>query len=80
MCLALPAAFFVSPPEKIRRTDGTPVKIQPFASWKAEARSWWACLSDKRILILLPYLFYYVSTLLQSRLHKADNVLPSNLI
>ncbi|RPD63304.1 MFS general substrate transporter [Lentinus tigrinus ALCF2SS1-6] len=59
MCLALPAAFFVSPPEKVRRTDGTPVKIQPFASWKQEARSWWACLSDKRILILLPYLFYY---------------------
>jgi hypothetical protein len=59
MCLALPASFFLSTPDTVVRSDGTKPQAIPFAGWKAEIKSWKECLLDKRILILLPYLFYY---------------------
>ncbi|BGP44377.1 hypothetical protein JCM10450v2_000188 [Rhodotorula kratochvilovae] len=59
MCLALPVAFLLPSPDKIERSDGTKVQLHAFRSWSEEVRGLWQTLSDRRVWILLPFLFYY---------------------
>ncbi|OGE56920.1 hypothetical protein PENARI_c002G07048 [Penicillium arizonense] len=53
-CLAVPLAVFLSPPEKVQRTDGSKVKIVIQGSWRAEMVELWKVCKRKEILLLLP--------------------------
>ncbi|KAI1300839.1 MFS general substrate transporter [Xylaria venustula] len=52
------AAFFLSPPEKIRRRNGTKVQVSKQVSNLEELRSLWDVLKRKEFLLILPYFLY----------------------
>ncbi|EEB88906.1 hypothetical protein MPER_13065 [Moniliophthora perniciosa FA553] len=52
-CLSVPVALALSPPEKVRRKDGT--KVQPAkVTLKQTFIDLWRCLQRREILLLLP--------------------------
>lgn len=53
-CLAVPLAYFLSPPEKVQRADGSKVIIRGEKSFKAEFRALWQASKRKDIILLLP--------------------------
>ncbi|KAJ5317472.1 hypothetical protein N7508_001980 [Penicillium antarcticum] len=53
-CLSVPLAIFLSPPEKVQRTDGSKVKIVIQGSWRAEMVELWKVCKRKEIILLLP--------------------------
>ncbi|KAI7776590.1 hypothetical protein LA080_004795 [Diaporthe eres] len=53
-CLAVPLAYFLSPPEKVQRADGSGVIIRGEKSFKAEFRALWQASKRRDIMLLLP--------------------------
>ncbi|EIT79455.1 hypothetical protein AO1008_01940 [Aspergillus oryzae 100-8] len=53
-CLAVPLAWFLSPPEKVQRSDGSKVRIVLQDSWRAEMRELWKLSCRREVLLLLP--------------------------
>ncbi|PLB47191.1 MFS general substrate transporter [Aspergillus steynii IBT 23096] len=53
-CLATPLAIFLSPPEKVQRSDGSKVKIVVQESWRAELRELWKLSCRKEVAMMLP--------------------------
>ncbi|KAE8324466.1 hypothetical protein BDV39DRAFT_195021 [Aspergillus sergii] len=53
-CLAVPLAIFLSPPEKVQRSDGSKVRIVLQDSWRAEMRELWKLSCRREVLLLLP--------------------------
>ncbi|RAL14580.1 MFS general substrate transporter [Aspergillus homomorphus CBS 101889] len=53
-CLAVPVAYFLSPPAKVQRSDGSPVRIIAQGSWRAEMYELWKLCRQKQVLLLLP--------------------------
>ena len=53
-CLAVPLAFFLSPPEKVQRSDGSKVIIRAEKSFAAELKALWRASKRKDVLLLLP--------------------------
>ncbi|PLN75538.1 MFS general substrate transporter [Aspergillus taichungensis] len=53
-CLAAPLAFFLSPPEKAQRSDGSKVVVIREASWRKEMRALWKLSRRKEVILLLP--------------------------
>ncbi|KAI9045294.1 MFS general substrate transporter [Aspergillus affinis] len=53
-CLATPLAIFLSPPEKVQRSDGSKVKIVVQKSWRAEMLELWKLSRRKEVALLLP--------------------------
>jgi len=53
-CLSVPVALLLTPPEKVQRTDGTVVKLDPRTSFKAEALALWKTCKRRDVLLLLP--------------------------
>ncbi|KAH8425468.1 uncharacterized protein LDX57_003221 [Aspergillus melleus] len=53
-CLATPLAIFLSPPEKVQRSDGSKVKIVVQDSWRAEMLELWKLSRRKEVALLLP--------------------------
>lgn len=53
-CLSVPLAYFLSPPEKVQRADGSKVIIRGEKSFKAEFRALWRASQRKDIILLLP--------------------------
>ncbi|KAE8380249.1 hypothetical protein BDV26DRAFT_303175 [Aspergillus bertholletiae] len=53
-CLAVPLAIFLSPPEKVQRSDGSKVKIVLQDSWRAEMRELWKLSCRREVLLMLP--------------------------
>ncbi|KAJ5145915.1 Major facilitator superfamily domain general substrate transporter [Penicillium bovifimosum] len=53
-CLAVPIAFFLTPPDKVQRADGSKVRIVLQDSWRAEMRELWKVCKRREILLLLP--------------------------
>ncbi|KAH7305284.1 major facilitator superfamily domain-containing protein [Stachybotrys elegans] len=57
-CLGLPLALLISPPEKVRRLDGSRLSntIIKKPSFKQQAKSWWVLARKKQFLLLVPIL------------------------
>ncbi|THC95437.1 hypothetical protein EYZ11_005079 [Aspergillus tanneri] len=53
-CLGTPLAIFLSPPEKVQRSDGSKVKIVLQNSWRAEMLELWRLSCRKEVALLLP--------------------------
>ncbi|KAJ5104979.1 hypothetical protein NUU61_002326 [Penicillium alfredii] len=53
-CVAVPLAIFLSPPDKVQRSDGSKVKIVLQSSWRAELLELWRLSCKKEILLLIP--------------------------
>lgn len=53
-CLSVPAAFFLSSPEKVQRADGSAVVVQTEGSWKDEFTALWRTCKSRTVLLLLP--------------------------
>ncbi|KAF9883357.1 hypothetical protein FE257_003573 [Aspergillus nanangensis] len=53
-CIAAPLAIFLSPPEKVQRSDGSQVKIVLQDSWRAEMAELWKLSRRKEVMLLLP--------------------------
>ncbi|KAI1097209.1 MFS general substrate transporter [Jackrogersella minutella] len=53
-CVAAPVALLLSPPEKVRRADGSKVVIKTEASLGGEFRALWTACRRRDILLLLP--------------------------
>ncbi|KAE8131440.1 hypothetical protein BDV38DRAFT_275940 [Aspergillus pseudotamarii] len=53
-CLSIPLAIFLSPPEKVQRSDGSKVRIVLQDSWRAEMRELWKLSFRREVLLLLP--------------------------
>ncbi|KAG8158197.1 hypothetical protein KVR01_011958 [Diaporthe batatas] len=72
-CLSVPLAYFLSPPEKVQRADGSKVIIRGEKSFKAEFRALWQASKRKDVILLLPifwaaYFNHNFGTLLSSQL------------
>ncbi|GAW10847.1 hypothetical protein ANO14919_001820 [Xylariales sp. No.14919] len=52
------AAFFLSPPEKIQRRNGTKVQVSKQISNLEELKSLWSVLKKNEFLLILPYFLY----------------------
>ncbi|EIM90905.1 MFS general substrate transporter [Stereum hirsutum FP-91666 SS1] len=58
-CIGFPAALFLSPPEKVRRADGTGVHVAAGKStWKNEFIELGKVITLKRTLLLVGFFFY----------------------
>ncbi|KAJ5570606.1 DUF895 domain membrane protein [Penicillium hispanicum] len=53
-CLAVFVAFLLSPPEKVQRSDGSPVVVRGEASWKDEFKALWRACKKRSVVLLLP--------------------------
>ncbi|KAL5363847.1 MFS general substrate transporter [Aspergillus floccosus] len=53
-CVAVPLAIFLSPPEKVQRSDGSKVRIVLQNSWRAEFVELWKLSRRKEVMLLLP--------------------------
>ncbi|KAI9932771.1 hypothetical protein ASPWEDRAFT_166426 [Aspergillus wentii DTO 134E9] len=53
-CLSVPMAIFLSPPEKVQRSDNSKVRVVLQDSWRAEMRELWRLSCRKEVLLLLP--------------------------
>ncbi|CAG7959668.1 unnamed protein product [Penicillium salamii] len=53
-CLAVPVAYWLTPPSKVQRNDGSKVKIVLQDSWRDEMKELWKVCKRKEILLLLP--------------------------
>ncbi|QKX58249.1 uncharacterized protein TRUGW13939_05370 [Talaromyces rugulosus] len=53
-CLAAPLAYFLTPPQKVQRSDGTHIKVAARLSFKGEFWALWNLSKQKRVLLLLP--------------------------
>ncbi|KAJ5343001.1 hypothetical protein MYU51_016131 [Penicillium brevicompactum] len=53
-CLAVPMAYWLTPPNKVQRSDGSKVKIVLLDSWRAEMKELWKVCKRKQVLLLLP--------------------------
>lgn len=53
-CLATPLAIFLSPPEKVQRSDGSKVKIVLQDSWRAEFLELWKLSRQKHVSLIMP--------------------------
>lgn len=56
--LAFPISWLISPSNKVKKADGTQVKLAPKQSWKEEFGLLWGTLTHKRTLCLAVYFFY----------------------
>lgn len=48
-CLAIPLALFLTPPEKVQRSDGSKVKVVLQDSWRAEMWELWNVCRRKEV-------------------------------
>ncbi|CRG84211.1 putative membrane protein C6F6,04c [Talaromyces islandicus] len=53
-CLAAPLAYFLTPPQKVQRSDGSHIKVAPRLSFREEFWALWNLSKQKRVLLLLP--------------------------
>ncbi|CAG7934268.1 unnamed protein product [Penicillium olsonii] len=53
-CLAVPVAYWLTPPNKVQRSDGSKVKIVLQDSWRAEMKELWKVCKRREIILLLP--------------------------
>ncbi|EAU32696.1 predicted protein [Aspergillus terreus NIH2624] len=53
-CVAAPLAIFLSPPEKVQRSDGSKVRIVLQNSWREEFLELWKLSRRKEVMLLLP--------------------------
>ncbi|KAI5291402.1 hypothetical protein KEM52_000184 [Ascosphaera acerosa] len=53
-CVSVPIAFLLTPPEKVQRSDGSPVRVIREQSWKAEMQALWRTSTRPEVLLLLP--------------------------
>ncbi|KAI1211996.1 MFS general substrate transporter [Annulohypoxylon truncatum] len=58
-CLGCVFALPLSEPEKVRRDDGTRIKVIREVAWRTEAREMWTLLRSKSILLLTPLFWYF---------------------
>lgn len=55
--MAFPVAFFLSPPEKTVRTDGTTIGVEKRTTVAEQLRRLWKTVTTKQIGLLLPVFF-----------------------
>lgn len=51
--LAFPISWLISPSDKVKKSDGTQVKLAPKRSWSDEFRLLWASLTHRRVSVQL---------------------------
>lgn len=54
----LPISLLISPSEKVRRQDGTSIRMSPPLPWREEFKIVWQTVIQPRSLWLSPYFFY----------------------
>ncbi|PWN45101.1 hypothetical protein IE81DRAFT_229549 [Ceraceosorus guamensis] len=50
-------AALISPPEKVQRSDGSPVLLRMHSSLRAEIKNTWKTLTTPRVLLVLPFMW-----------------------
>ncbi|WWD00433.1 hypothetical protein V866_007346 [Kwoniella sp. B9012] len=56
--VGFPISFLISPPHKVRRSDGVPILLAAKQPWKTEFLLLWRCVTSKQMLLLAPIGFY----------------------